>query len=68
MTSPYQHEPGLQLHRTSDGIVHWKYAMRGVLLVCGSTAHETSTPQEAPTCLMCISMVFQDKHIVQPPF
>lgn len=61
----------IRLRRTTDGVVHWVYAMQGTLLVCGYAGWIepglTGREQpEFPTCLTCISMVDRDRHIVEP--
>lgn len=60
----------LRLAADNNGVTHWAYLMRGILFVCGqtrsyNTAYEPEHPG-FPTCVVCISMVDQGKHIYQP--
>jgi hypothetical protein len=55
----------LRLFTDYSGVTHWRYGMRGILLVCGKeqfykSSYEAETPG-FPTCIQCIAMVDRDQ-------
>jgi len=51
----------ITLFTDNYGVTHWKYEMRGILLVCGKEQYLNSSfkpePGQFPMCIQCIAMV-----------
>jgi hypothetical protein len=56
----------IRLYTDNNGVTHWRYGMRGVLLVCGQEQFYNSAyvrdPELIPTCMQCVAMVSRDQH------
>lgn len=57
----------VKLYVDEDGVVHWRYVMRGTLTLCGFRAprlRDDAYPS-CPSCLRCI--VLKDTHDEKTP-
>jgi hypothetical protein len=56
----------LRLFTDNYGVTHWRYGMRGILLVCGMeqfyNGSFTPEPETFPSCVQCIAMVDRERH------
>ena len=59
----------IRLFTDNEGVTHWRYIMRGVLLVCGKEQFYGSSYEPVnpgfPTCVTCIAMVDREQHVYQ---